>query len=543
MNLRPFFRRKRLDADVARDLEFYIEAETEENVARGMPTAEARAAAMRKLGNRSGIREEVYRMNTVGLLDSAWQDLRYAFRVLRQSPAFTAAAVVSLALGIGGNTAVFTVVRGVLLRPLPYSQPDRLVKVAMSDRDTPRPENVDFTTTYDLRSRSNSFEHLSLYRNGSSAMIVNGQPELIEGMRVGYDFFDTLGVRMQLGRSFLTEEDRPDRRYAIVLAHGLWMRMFGGDPQVLGRTVRLNDKAYTIVGVLPKDFHPLTTAEIYLPLGYALTEPDACRGCQHLQLIGRMKAGVTLAAARQELNAILSAVVREHPKDYGTSPAILLTPLRAFMVDRVQTAMLVLLGAVTLVLLIACANVANLMLSRGSQRAREMALRAALGAGRMRLVRQLVWECALLAVTGGLAGLLLAALATSALPRFASMELPRMDEIRLDSQVLWFTLAASLITVALCGTLPALRASRVNLADSLRSSGWWGAGPSRHRLRSGLVTAELALAFLLVMGAGLLARSFVRLTGVDPGYDPHHVLTMGMYVYGERYKKPEAELG
>ncbi len=548
INWRGFVQRKHLDREIARDLEFYIEAETDDNVARGMPRLEARAAALRKLGNPAQIREEVYRMNTAGLIESVWQDLRYAFRVLRQSPAFTAAAVVSLALGIGGNTAVFTVVRGVLLKPLPYAHPDRLVKVAERDGDSPFPETVDFTTTDDLRNRSRSFESLSLYRDASGAIVENGQPELLDGMRVNSSYFDTLGIKAQWGRTFLPEEDQPARRFEMILTHGLWMRRFGGDPRVLGRTVRLSDASFTIVGVLPPEFQPLsqtdrsTRPEWYMPLGYALNQPSACRGCQHLQLIGLLKPGVSAEQARQELNAIMRDIVREHPKDYAQSEGVAVTPLQQHLVNRVQTAMWVLLGAVSFVLLIACANVANLMLARATGRSKEMALRAALGAGRLRLVRQLILESLLLTIASGAAGLLLAMAATSALVAYGSKELPRMSEIRIDATVLWFTLAASLLTVALSGTIPAWRASRVDLTDSLRSVGWSGEGRSRHRLRSVLVAAELALAFLLVVDAGLLAKSFLRLTGVNPGYDPHNVLTLGVYVYGQRYQNPQTEL-
>ena len=241
MTWRRFFRRSRLDAQIAGDLEFYLETETADNMARGMSAAEARAAACRKLGSPTFIREEVYHMNTAGLLDSIWQDLRYAWRVLRQAPAFTATAVLSLALGIGGNTAVFTVVRGVLLRPLPYRDPARLVKVAESDPGTVRPETVDYTTTYDLRARSRSFESLSLFRDAAAAMVENGSSEYLSGLRVNYDYFATLGVNMHLGRSFLPEEDRPDRRFQIILTHGLWTRRFGADPHILGRTLGFNE--------------------------------------------------------------------------------------------------------------------------------------------------------------------------------------------------------------------------------------------------------------------------------------------------------------
>jgi putative ABC transport system permease protein len=547
MTWRRFFRRSLLDSQIARDLEFYLETETADNIARGMPPDEARAAARRKLGNPTAIREEVYCVNTSGVLDSIWQDLRYAWRVLRQSPAFTATAILSLALGIGGNTAVFTVVRGVLLRPLPYRDPGRLVKVAAGDPGADRGDVIDFTTTYDLRARSHSFESLSLFRDASLAMMEGGAAEFLRGQRVNYDLFSTLGVRMQLGRAFEPEEDRPDRRYEIILTHGLWQRRFAADPRVIGRTIRLNENSFTIVGVLPAGFHPLTRTgaalpEFYLPLGYALGQGDSCRGCQHLQLVGRLKPGITLGHAREELNAIMHGVAREHPADYRQDATIFVLPLLDTLVQRVSAAMWVLVAAVGLVLLMTCANVANLLLARATGRAQEMSLRAALGAGRGRLVRQLTLECLLLAAVGGACGVLLASIATEALVSYGSRQLPRIQEIRIDAPVLWFTCGVSLLAVVLFGIVPAVRASRVDLAGALRDVGRSTAGRSRHLFRKMLVVAELALAFVLVIGAGLLGHSFLRLTGVNPGYDPHHVLTMGVYVYSDRYKKAETEL-
>lgn len=548
MSWRRYFHRKSLDDQVERDLQFYLDSETEDNLARGMCAPEARAAAIRKLGNPTFIREEVYRMNTAELLETIWQDLRYAYRVLRMSPGFTATAILSLALGIGGNTAVFTAVRGVLLKPLPYRDPGRLVKVAAADRDTPDPQTVDFTTTADWRSRSRSFDSLSLYRNVAGAIVENGKPELLEGMRVNYDYFDTLGVNMHLGRTFLPEEDRPDRRNQVILTHGLWMRRFGGDLHILGRTIRMTDNSFTLVGVLPAEFRPLAQTdgmifpEFYLPLGYALGQQDACRSCQHLQLIGRLKAGVSVEQARDELGSIMRDIVREHPADYSKSAAVRITPLRNHMVDRVTTAMWALLGAVGLVLLMACANVANLVLARATGRAKEMAVRAALGAGRWRLMRQLMLECLLLAAASGVAGFLLAYLATSALVAYGSRELPRIAEIGMDAPVLWFTIGVSLLTVAMFGVIPALGASRVDLTASLKDSGRATDGRTHISLRSLLVTAELALAFVLVINAGLLGKSFMRLTGVNPGYDPLNVLSLGVYAYGQRYQEPEVEL-
>jgi putative ABC transport system permease protein len=475
-------------------------------------------------------------------------DFRYALRQLKQAPVFTIVAIVTLALGIGANTAIFSVVKAVLLNELPYRDPGRLVKVSTADPDTPLPETIDFTTTYDLRQRNHSFQSMSLFRDGAGTMVEQGHPELLDGLRVGYDYFDTLGIKMQLGRSFLPEEDQPETRYEAVLSHGLWLRRFGGDPAIVGRTVRLSDRTYKVVGVLPEGFQPILRSdrsvvpEIYMPLGYDLKLPMACRGCQHLQLIGRLKPGVTAEQAKAELNTILRDIMREHPQDYDQRDVIALMPLRDYVVGRVQTALWILLGAVVMVLLIACANVAHLALARATSRSKEMALRAALGAGRARLARQLLSESLLLALIGGLAGVLLAWWGTGAIASLGPKELPRAHEIRMDLPVLLFALGASIFTGLLFGVVPALRTSQVDPNEALKDSGRATEGRSRHGYRSVLVTVEMALAFVLVLGAGLLGKSLLRLLNVDPGYDPHNVLTAGVYIYGDRYKKPEAEL-
>jgi len=476
------------------------------------------------------------------------RDLRIALRQLRKSPAFAVVSIVTLALGIGANTAIFSVVKAVLLDQLPYGDPGRLVKVAASEPDTPLPETIDFTTTYDLRQRSRLFQSLSLYRDGSAAIVEQGTPELLQGLRVGYDYFDTLGTRMRLGRAFLPEEDRPETRYEAILSYGLWQRRFGGDPSIIGRTVQLSDKSYKIVGVLPESFRPILRSdqavmpEIYTPLGYDLKLELACRSCQHLQLIGRLKPGVTPEQARAELNTILRDIKREHPTSYDPNEIIAVMPLRDFVVGRVSTALWIVLGAVAMVLLIACANVAHLSLARANARSKEMALRAALGAGRARLVRQVLCESLLLAVIGGAAGALLAWWGTGALTSLGPKELPRAQEIRMDLPVLLFALGASILTGLLFGVFPALRSSRVDPNESLKDAGRGTEGRSHHGYRNLLVTLELALAFVLVMGAGLLGKSLLRLLNVDPGYDPHNVLTGGVYVYGDRYKKAETEL-
>jgi putative ABC transport system permease protein len=475
-------------------------------------------------------------------------DLLYAARTLRKNAGFTVIAVATLALGVGANTAIFSVVKAVLLNPLPYASANRLVMVAESTPDALKPVTVDFTTTYDWRTRSHSFETMSLYRAAAAALMDRGEPELISGMRVGYDFFDTLGVKVQMGRDFRAEEDRPDRRYEVILSHGLWLRRFGGDGSIVGRVIHLNDSSYTVVGVLPAGFRPLeitgvaNAPEMYMPLGYGLTESQACRGCQHLRLIARLKPGVDPQEAKVELDAITRSLVREYPNSYNPKTMVRVTPLKEFIAGNLKKPLWVLLGAVGFVLLIACANVANLLLVRASGRAKEIALRAALGAGRTRLIRQLLIESLLLALAGGVAGVLLAMWATSAFSSFGPKEMPRIEEIRVDAGVLFFALLASLLTGVLFGLAPAVRASRFDLNDALKESGKNTAGRSRNGMRHVLVTAEFALAFVLVVGAGLLGKSFLRLMQVDPGFDPHNVLTLSAYIYGSRYQKPEAVL-
>jgi putative ABC transport system permease protein len=473
-------------------------------------------------------------------------DFIFAARSLRKNPGFTLVAIITLALGVGANTAIFSVVKAVLLNQLPYLDPGRLVAIAASDPDTPNPVTVDFATTHDWRERSRSFETMSLYHQSSVAFAETGQPELMNGLRVNFDYFDTLGAKMALGRAFLAEEDRSDRRFELILSHGLWVRRFGADPHVIGRVLRLNESSFTVVGVLPQNFPTLIggdNIQIFMPLGYDLGGPSSCRGCQHLRLIARMKPGVSASQASAELNTIMQQLKQEHPASYSPNAGVRVTPLREHLLGRVSTALWILLASVGFVLLIACVNVANLLLARASGRAREIALRVALGAGRARIIRHLLAESLLLAIAGGAAGVALAALATVAFTHLAPREIPRIEDIQIDKSVLLFSLAVSLLTGFLFGLVPAFRASRVDLAEAMKGLGKSTEGRSRIGLRNVLVTAELALAFVLVVGAGLLMKSYLRLMNVNPGYDAHNVLTLGVYVYGSRYQgKPGAEI-
>jgi putative ABC transport system permease protein len=532
--------RPALERDMDEELRFHLESRAADLARAGVSAADAARRARIEFGGVTRYKEDCREARDLRPFDELRGDLRYAFRVFRKNPSFTVTAVATLALGIGANTAIFSAVKAVLLNQLPYRDPDRLVKLGEADSGEKRAETIGYATVYDWRRLSHSFESMSLYRTAAGAIVGRGEPELVSGLRVNYDFFDTLGIRMQIGRSFLPEEDRPDRRHEVILSHGIWMRRFGGDPGIVGRVLRLSDSSFTVVGVAPANFRPLEIEgfgkpEIFEPLGYALTDPIACRECQHLQLIARLKPGVPASQAHAELNTIMADLVRRYPESYPPGAAVAFEPLQDHIVGRAGTAIWVLLGAVAFVLLIACVNVANLMLARATGRAKEMALRAALGAARWRLIRQLLAESLLLAAAGGVAGVLLGWWCTSRLASLAPKEVPRLNEIHMDAMVLWCGLAASLFTGILFGLMPALHISRTEFGKTTGSR-------SRSRVRDTLVMGELALAFVLAVGAGLLAKSLLRLTEVDPGFDPHHVLTLKTYVYSARYQKPEAEL-
>jgi putative ABC transport system permease protein len=477
------------------------------------------------------------------------RDITFAARTLRKNPGFTAIAILTLALGVGANTAIFSVIKAVLLDQLPFRDPAGLVNIATGTEKSEHPITVDYTTTYDLRQRTQSFESMSLYRMWRSALVGDGDPELVTGLRVNYDYFDTLGVKMQLGRAFLPEEDRLDRwKTVVILSHSLWTRRFGADPNIIGRTIRLNESSFTVVGILPADFQPIplgagdAAREIFAPLGYELSFQDACRTCRHLRLVARLKGGVSPETASADLNVAMRGIIDEHRDAYEPSVHQVVTPLRDLMFGRVSAALWILAAAVGIVLLIACANVANLLLARATGRQHEIALRTALGASRSRIVRQLLIESLMLAATGGICGITLAWFGTSAVGAMAPREIPRIEAVKIDINVLLFGLGASILAGVLFGLAPALRSSRVDLADSLKELAKSTAGRGKQGLRSALVVAEFALAFVLVMGAGLVGKSFLLLMNVDPGFDSKNVLTLSTYVYSQRYAKPEQEL-
>jgi putative ABC transport system permease protein len=463
-------------------------------------------------------------------------DIVYALRNLRKYPLFSAVAVLTLALGIGANTAIFTVVQGVILRPLPYPEPDRLMMLWTYnprqgfDRDVGTYPNFE-----DWRQQSRSFERMSAYFGASMTLTGRGDPAQVRGARVTHEFFDTLGVAPGWGRGFTAAHGQAGGERVVVLAHRFWMRRFGADPAIVGRTIMLNGVPHEVLGVMPQTFVYPETAEFWVPLA-PVGQFEAlftARGSYWLTIVGRLKAGVTQAAAQSEMDAIASRL-ESYPANAGIG--IRLVPVHEEIVGDVRRPLLILLGAVSLVLLIACANVANLLLTRAAARQRELAIRAALGAGRLRLVRQMLTESTLLGLIGGAGGLLLAAWSMDLLRGRAPVGVPRLSEIGIDWRVLAYAALASLATGLFFGMVPALHAARRNSGAQLREGGRTGGdGAGGRRLRVALAVGELALALMLLVGAGLLVRSFIALNSQDAGFATSRVLALGLDLPRTRY--------
>ena len=473
-----------------------------------------------------------------------WKDVRYGARTLRRAPGFSLVAIATLGLGIGGTTAAFSVLDAVLLRPLPYVEPERLVAIGHPDADTGYPTNLGFLTFRDWRARTRAFEDAAAMRSWLATITDGGEPERVPAVRVSWNFFRLLGVAPALGRDFRPEEDRPEAWRVVLLSDGLWRRRFGADPSIVGGTIRIHGRPYLVAGVMPSSFEPLISAryyspaEIWAPIGYDDTTNDACRSCQHLSAFARLRPGISVDAARAELVSVQDAMRREFPADYGSTTATL-RPLRDQLLGDVRPMLFVLFGAVSAVLLIGCANLAGLLLARGAGRERELAVRSALGASGGRLVRQLLTEAALLSALGGVVGSLLAAAGARALTIAAPVDVPRIAATGFDVRVLAFSLAVTVLAGLAFGLVPALRAWSGNPSESLHS------GPrSTHDAtrwsRRALVAGEVAVAIVLLAGAGLMIRTMGNLLGVDPGFDPRRVLTVDLAFVGPPYAEDPA---
>jgi predicted permease len=503
-------------------------------------------------------------------MQTFWQDLRYAFRMLGKSPGLALVIVVSLAIGIGANSAIFSVVDALLLRPLPYSHPERLAAIWLHSpgigifRDWPSPGQY-----IDLRTENHSFEDMAIARLTSFTLTGYDQPEQVYGMRTSSSLLWILGAKPLLGRLLLPEDDTPGKQQVAILSHGLWQRRFNTDPHVIGKSITLNNKQFTVAGVLPSDFVvntevmpaelPMDRADIFLPLPLG-ADAATRRGDENYNILVRLKPNVSLRQAQADVG-IIAARIREKDKRDRTF-GMHVVGLLDQVVGDVRRALLVLLGSVTLVLLSACANVANLLLTRAAGREKEVAIRTALGAGTQRLVRQLLTESILLALLGGLAGLVIAQWSLHLIHAMNPGNIPRLGEIHINFAVLLFTFGVSLLTGILFGLAPIWRAVRLDLNTSLKSGGRSGQTDgglrvARHRLRGLLVVSQLALSLMLLIGAGLLIRSFVRLQNVAPGFTVDHVLSMqvvaqfknakevgqGYHEIGERIRKLPGVIG
>ncbi len=485
-------------------------------------------------------------------------DLKFAARTLLKRPAFTFIAVLTLALGIGANTAIFSVVSSVLLRPLPFQKTDRLAVIWASNPELaakvgfPDKLPVSPGAFYDWKT-AKSFEKMGMARADRASLTGEGEPELLGTVSVSGEFFQVLGTPALMGRTLLPADDEAGKGASVLLAYTLWQRRFGGDPKVVGRIIRLNGTPYTVVGVMPPDFVFPRGAEI--PRGYGFTaQPDIwiplalpaeerqTRGNHGQVAIGLLKPGVSLATAQAELETISQRIQNTYPEDKGWG--VRAEPLPAQLVGDIKPALLILLAAVGLVLLIACVNVANLLLAQAAARQKEIVVRTALGAGRGRMVRQLLTESALLSLAGGGLGLLLAFWGLKAFSRWIPEDVPVSGELSLDLRMLGFTLTVTLLTAVLAGFMPAFHMTRPDLAESLREGTRAGSGTSRSgRMRSALVIVETAVAVLLVVGAGLLIRSFSRLAAVDPGFRPDGVLTFQILLPESQFQDRPAIVG
>ncbi|HEX8186531.1 MAG TPA: ABC transporter permease [Blastocatellia bacterium] len=475
-------------------------------------------------------------------METLFQDLRYGARTLLKNPAFTAIAVLALALGIGANSAIFSVVNAVLLKPLPFAEADRLVLIWHSYPSLKLQAPVSARGFLDYKEQSDVFEEAAVAAGWNVNLTETGEPERIQGRAVSAGFFPTLKVETARGRLFTPEDDQPGHDRVVILTDGLWKRRFGSDPDITSKTLSLNGNTYNVIGVLPSDFRPDSLGmdvEIYAPVGLTPQQMDNNqRGNEWLLMIGRLKPGVAMTEAQAQMTTIANRIMQENPSQYPADWGVTVQSLNERVVGDIRLQLLVLLGAVGFVLLIACANVANLLLARAASRQKEIAIRTALGASRRRLIRQLLTESLLLSIAGGGLGLLLALWGVDTLVTINRTNIPRAAEIGIDPRVVGFTLLISLLTGILFGLVPALQASRIGLNETLKEGGRSSTGSARQRrARAYLVVTEIALALVLLVGAGLMIKSFIRLLDVDPGFRTQNILTMQVALPGTKYRE------
>jgi predicted permease len=540
------FRRKRVERELDDEMRAHMAMLVDEKIATGLSPEQARRNALREFGGVDQVKEQVRDVRMGALIEQVWLDVRYAARMLRKNPGFTAIVVITLALGIGVNTAIFSLVDGILLRPLPYEQPDRLVRLVQSQRQLGLDAwNLSQATFTSLRDNTHSLEAVAAYSTSGANLTGDGDPERVSIGTVSADFFKVLGLPPALGRTFRAGEDTPGNNGVCVISFGFWQRRFAGDPNIIGRSLNLSSTAIEVVGVMPAGFSfPRPETEIWIPLALNPTRTAP----YFLKAIARLASGVSPSEAETETTGVLWDYARQHPDtsenrvplDQGSALKTIVTPLKEVMVGSTQKPLLILLCAVGLVLLIACANVANLLLARATSRVREIAVRFALGATPSRVARQLLTESLVLALIGGAGGVMLAWLGVRMLGRMPTDGIPRIEAVTVDGRVLAFTAGLAVLTGLLFGLMPALRAYRMGMVAAMHEGG--RGGTSSRRSNSVLVAAQFALSFVLLIGAGLLLKSFQRLQSVELGFNPEKLLTMVVSLPARKYSKPEQSI-
>lgn len=542
--------------EIVEELAQHLEEVYERSLKGGASEAEARQSALLELAgdellhdirrSKKPFREtpSVEKSGRSNLLSDFQYDLRFALRILLKNPGFTIVAVIALALGIGANTAIFSVVNTVLLRPLPYKDPERLVMVWEDASKTGYPRDTPAAGNYsDWRDQNQVFEGMAAFSDESFNLTGAGDPERLEGIRVSANLFPLLGVEPQVGRVFTAAEDQPNSQRVVLLSYGLWQRRFGGDPNIAGKPLTLNGESYVVVGVMPARFQfPTSDNQLWVPIAFTAQEA-ADREIKFLEVVARLKPGITLEQAQADMSTIAGRLQQQYPEtnvDIGAA----VTSLHEHLVGDIKPALLILLGAVGLVLLIACANVASLLLARAAVRQKEIAVRVALGARRLRLIRQFLTESLLLSTLGGVVGLAVAYIGLVLLKTFIPEDILQASEISIDLKVLGFTLFVSVATGLIFGLAPAIQALRFKQSETLKEGGRDAAtGGSGKRLRSLLVTAEVAISLVLLIAAGLLINSFVRLRNVDPGFRSDNLLTMRIAMPLSKYLDRPRRIG
>lgn len=542
LRLRSLFRRRETDLELDDELRDHVERKTEEYLSKGLAVEEARRQALVEMGGIEKRKEECRDTRRVNWIQDLIQDLRYGVRTLQKSPGFAIAAVLILALGIGANTAIFSVVSAVLLHPLPFPQSDRLVSVRDFDTASGLPHSVaSYPDFVDWRAQNRVFSSMTAYHDSDYTLTDTDEAAHLAGEVVTSGFLTTLGVRPEFGRGFLPDDEKPGH-YVVILSNHLWQSTFGADPTIVGRTVELNNEAYLVAGVMPPDFtFPITFPRIQLWTSCSddaggPAPATAARDSRFLHVMARLKSGVTIKQAQANMARINSNLAREYPDADAPYTSAYLQPELQHLVGDTAEPLLVLLGAVSCLLLIACANVAGLLLAKAMGRQREVAIRVSLGASRGRIIRQLLTESVLLAFLGGLLGLAVAFGGIIGMVRLIPEQVPRISQAQMDGRVLLFVLLVSVATGILFGLVPAVRSSKTGLVEFLKEGGQTLSRGKRHaKLRQALVVAQMALALALLTGAALMIQSFARLETLSPGFNPDHVLTFNFDLPDNHY--------